>query len=152
MKTKVATCLLNKERKLSPNEAMSAEKRPYSRAVLVDTDTLALLQSSTPGSAETMCSAVAAQRISKVGKSARNQSAYASAQKQLVRCAKECRERATTESLWRSLQISYSSRCDVRKLVMRGRGCIGMGQSQRSKFPAIEMLRVPIAYEFITEA
>jgi hypothetical protein len=31
-------------RKLSPNEAISADKRAYSRAVLVSTDAVALLQ------------------------------------------------------------------------------------------------------------
>jgi hypothetical protein len=40
---KVATCLFG-DRKLSPNEALSADKRAYSRAVLVYTDAVALLQ------------------------------------------------------------------------------------------------------------
>jgi hypothetical protein len=41
---KVATVLLNEDRKLSPNEAICADKRAYSRAVLVYTDAVALLQ------------------------------------------------------------------------------------------------------------
>jgi hypothetical protein len=44
MKMKVATFLLNEERKLSPNEAICADKRAHSRAVLVYTDAVALLQ------------------------------------------------------------------------------------------------------------
>jgi hypothetical protein len=40
---KVATFLFE-DRKLSPNEALSADKRAYSRAVLVYTDAVALLQ------------------------------------------------------------------------------------------------------------
>jgi hypothetical protein len=45
MKMKVATFLLE-DRKLPPNEAISADKRAYSRAVLVNTDAVALLQDS----------------------------------------------------------------------------------------------------------
>jgi hypothetical protein len=41
---KVATVLLNEDRKLSPNEAICADKRAYSRAVLVYTNAAALLQ------------------------------------------------------------------------------------------------------------
>jgi hypothetical protein len=44
MKMKVATVLLNEDRKLSPNEAICADKRAYSRAVLVYTDAVALVQ------------------------------------------------------------------------------------------------------------
>jgi hypothetical protein len=44
MKMKVATFLLNEDRKLSPNEAICADKRAYSRVVLVYTDAVALLQ------------------------------------------------------------------------------------------------------------
>jgi hypothetical protein len=44
MKMKVATLFLNEDRKLSPNEAISADKRAYSRAVLIYTDAVALLQ------------------------------------------------------------------------------------------------------------
>jgi hypothetical protein len=44
MKMKVATVLLNEDRKLSPKEAISADKRAYSRAVLVYIDAVALLQ------------------------------------------------------------------------------------------------------------
>jgi hypothetical protein len=40
---KVATFLLE-DRKLSPNEAIGADKRAYSRAMLVYTDAVALLQ------------------------------------------------------------------------------------------------------------
>jgi hypothetical protein len=40
---KVATSFLE-DRKLSPNEAISADKRAYSRALLVYTDAVALLQ------------------------------------------------------------------------------------------------------------
>jgi hypothetical protein len=40
---KVATFLLNENRKLSPNEAICADKRAYSRLVLVYT-AVALLQ------------------------------------------------------------------------------------------------------------
>jgi hypothetical protein len=58
MKMKVATFLLE-DRKLSPNEAPSADKRAYSRAVLVYTDTVALLQDRIAG--ETMRIASAAQ-------------------------------------------------------------------------------------------
>jgi hypothetical protein len=43
MKMKVATFLLE-DRKLSPNEAISADKRAYSRAVLVYTDAVGILQ------------------------------------------------------------------------------------------------------------
>jgi hypothetical protein len=43
MQMKVATFLLE-DRKLSPNEAISADKRAYSRAVLVYTDAVGLLQ------------------------------------------------------------------------------------------------------------
>jgi hypothetical protein len=63
---KVATFLLNEKRRLSPNEARSPEKRAYSRAVLVDTDALALMQSSTPDNVETTRIASTAQRISKI--------------------------------------------------------------------------------------
>jgi hypothetical protein len=43
MKVNVATFLLE-DRKLSPNEAISADKRAYSRAVLFYTDAVALMQ------------------------------------------------------------------------------------------------------------
>jgi hypothetical protein len=53
--------------------------------------------------------ASAAQRISKIEKSARNKSAYASVQKQRVSRAKERRARAAAENFWVSVQMSYSS-------------------------------------------
>jgi hypothetical protein len=43
MKMKVATILLNKHGKLSPNEAISADKRAYSTAGFVYTDAVELL-------------------------------------------------------------------------------------------------------------
>jgi hypothetical protein len=73
--------MLNKEGKPTLNEAISAEKSAYSRAVLSYTDTVPLLHGITSDSVETTRIASAAQRISKKEKSARNQSAYASAQK-----------------------------------------------------------------------
>jgi hypothetical protein len=42
-KMKVATFLLNEDRKLSPNEVIYAGKRAYSRAVLTYTDAVAIL-------------------------------------------------------------------------------------------------------------
>jgi hypothetical protein len=44
MKMKVVRFLLNEDRKLSPNEAIRADQRAFSRAVLVYTDAVALLQ------------------------------------------------------------------------------------------------------------
>jgi hypothetical protein len=44
MKMEVATFLHNEDRKLSPNEAICADKRAYSRAMLVYIDAAALLQ------------------------------------------------------------------------------------------------------------
>jgi hypothetical protein len=44
MTMKVATVLLNEDRKLSPNVANCADMRSYSRAMLVYTDVVALLQ------------------------------------------------------------------------------------------------------------
>jgi hypothetical protein len=64
--------VLNEEGKPSLNEAMSAEKCAYSRAVLAYTDAVALLQSSTSDSVETTRIASAAQWVSKIEKSARN--------------------------------------------------------------------------------
>ena len=61
--------MLDEEGKPTLNEAMSAEKRAYSRAVLTYTDAVALLQGSTSDSVETTRIASAAQRISKIDKS-----------------------------------------------------------------------------------
>jgi hypothetical protein len=104
--------------------------------------------------------ASAAQRISKIEKSARNQSAYASAQKQRVRRAKERRAQAVTENAWLSVQTSYSSPLRCQKACQEGkriiadgqrvRGYVGMGQSPRSKFLPNRIKRGPIASKFIT--
>jgi hypothetical protein len=51
---KVATFLLE-DRKLSPNEALSADKRAYSSAVLVYTDAVALLQGRIVGRRCVLC-------------------------------------------------------------------------------------------------
>jgi hypothetical protein len=58
--------LLNEDRNLLLNEAISAGKRAYSRALLVYSDAVALLPSSTADSGETTRIASAAQRISKI--------------------------------------------------------------------------------------
>jgi hypothetical protein len=126
---KVATCLLNDEGMLSLKKALSADKRADSRAELVYTDAVALLPSSPPDSGETTLIASAAQRISKIEKSARNQSAYASAQEQRVRCAKGRRARAAAENFWRLCKCPTRRHCDVKMLVRRERGYIGKGQS-----------------------
>jgi hypothetical protein len=64
--------VLDEEEKPTLNEAMRAEKRAYSRAVLTHTDAVALLQGSTSDSVETTRIASAAQRISKIDKSKQN--------------------------------------------------------------------------------
>jgi hypothetical protein len=104
----------------------------------------------------------AAQRISKIEKSAGNQSVYASAQKQRVRRGKERRARAAAENAWLSVQASYSlplrfqNACQGgKRKIARGqrvRGYIGMGQSQRSKFLANRITRGPIVFKFVTQA
>jgi hypothetical protein len=102
----------------------------------------------------------AAQWISKIGTSARNQSAYVSAQKQRVRRAKERRARAAAENFRLSVQMSYSSQLRCQNTCQEGQrifcmgqrvhGYIGMGQSQRSKFLTNRIIIGPIAINFIT--
>jgi hypothetical protein len=128
---KMATFLLE-DRKLSPNEALSADKRAYSRAVHVYTDAVALLQDRIVGR---RCVASAAQWISKIEKSARNQSAYVSAQKQRVRRAKECRARAAAENLRLSVQMSYPSPLRCQNACQEGKWILPHG----SEGPRIHM-------------
>jgi hypothetical protein len=96
--------------------------------------------------------ASAAQRISKIEKSARNQSAYASAQKQQV-VARSSAERSGRELLAFCANVINCRHCDVRMLVRRESGYLRkgqrihrMGQSQRSKFLTNRIIRVPIAH------
>jgi hypothetical protein len=71
--------------------------------------------------------AYAAQWISKIEKSARNQSAYVSAQKQRVRRAKERRARAAAENFRLSVQMSYSSPLRCQNACQEGKGILPHG-------------------------
>jgi hypothetical protein len=123
---KVATVLLNEDRKLSPNEAICADKRAYSRAVLVYTDAVALLQH--PG---------------QLGDDAYCVRCAADLQNRKVR-AEPARVRIRTEAAGPSREgapragsLAFCARrpnrrrCDARMLVRRESGYLSTGQGVR---------------------
>jgi hypothetical protein len=88
---------LLEDRKLSPNEAISADKRAYSRAVLVCTDAVALLQDPRYWGDDAYFVRCAVDLQNRKVR-AEPESAYVSAQKQRVHRAKERRARAAADN------------------------------------------------------
>jgi hypothetical protein len=88
---------LLEDRKLSPNEAISADKRAYSRAVLFYTDAVALLQDPRYWGDDAYCVLCAVDLQNRKVR-AEPESAYVSAQKQRVHRAKERRARAAADN------------------------------------------------------